>query len=106
LSNPLTIIRAWRSRRKLRLLQEWEQTRTKGKGRFVIRTALYYGFAMVGMMDLFDHVFSSGPQPPISLFKLIYWVCAGFLIAGSAWSNREGEYQKALHEARARALPN
>ena len=97
-------IQPWRLRRQQRSLERWEQIRAEGKKRFVFRTALTYGLTVVGANHFFDHVFGE-IQPSISLVKLIFYVLVGILIGSEAWSNREAKYQKALHEARVKALP-
>jgi hypothetical protein len=103
MKSPVKAIQAWRSGRELRALQQWTQIRVKGKGRFVFRTALYYGIAMVGISDALDRIFTGGSEK-FMLFKLAFFVLCGTWIAHDAWSTREHKYQEALHEARAKAL--
>jgi|ERR1044072_2298452 len=104
MNRSLERIKVWRSLRKRRSLERWEQIRAAGKKRFVVRTGLTYGLTVVGATDFFNHVFVDATQPSISVVKLIVFVLFGFYIGSDAWSNREAEYQKALGEARATAL--
>ena len=99
----LSRIRSWRARRKLRRLQWWEQTRVKGRGWFIIKGALTYGFAMVGMTDVYENLFHGHNY--VSLDHLLYYLLMGIPIAWSGWSSSENEYQRALNEAREKALP-
>jgi len=98
--SSLKNFQAWRSRRKLRSLQQWEQIRAKGQTRFVFRTALTYSLTLVGGTHAYESFFY-GTQDPISLTHLILQFFIGFLVASSGWSNREGKYRDALIEARA-----
>lgn len=91
-------IRAWRSRRELRELQQWEQIRKKGKGRFLIRTSIYYGFAIVGITDLYENLFYGVHY--VSLPNVIYYLGAGFVISLIAWSDREAKFKRAVQAAR------
>jgi len=90
-------IQTWRSRRQLRLLESWEQTRAKGKKRFVFETALSYGVCVVGVTDVFEYLRHGAHY--LSLGHLIQHVLTGSLIALVAWSSGEAKYQKALREA-------
>jgi len=100
-------IQAWRSRRhqrrEQRSLERWEQIRANGKARFVIRTVLTYGLVFVGASNAIEHLFY-GPRP-ISLFKVIFYSLFGLGMGSSAWSDMESKYNKALNEARLKALP-
>ena len=97
-------IQAWCSRRQLRSLERWEQIRAGGKRRFVVRTALYYGFAVVGMTDLTENLFYG--RHYVSLGHLIYYLLTGIPIALIGWSSMEARYKRALDEARIKALPS
>ena len=90
-------IQAWRSRRQRRLLQSWEQTRAKGKKRFVFENALTYGVFVVGATDVFEYLVHGAHY--LSLGHLVQHVLTGSIIALVAWSGWEAEYQKALREA-------
>jgi len=90
-------IQTWRSRRQRRSLQWWEQTRVKGKKRFVFEKALTYGVFVVGATDVFEYLFHGAHY--LSLGHLIQHILTGSIIALVAWSGWEAEYQKALREA-------
>lgn len=96
-------IQAWRSRRKLRTLQWWEQTRARGKARFVFESALSYGFMVVGGTDAFESLFFHSAHS-LSLFRLIFLVLGGIPIGLIGWSSMEAEYRKALDEAHIKTL--
>lgn len=98
----LNRIRSWRARSKLRSLQRWEKTRAKGRGRFVVETALAYGFIMVGITDVYENLFYGHNY--VSLGHLLYYLLTGIPIAWFVWSGAENEYQRALKEAREKAL--
>src|SRR5690349_12297756 len=93
----LNKIRSWRARRKLRSLRWWEKTRAKGRGWFIIKGALTYGFTVVGMSDVYENLFHGHNY--VSLDHLFYYLLMGVPIAWSAWSSMENEYQSALNEA-------
>jgi hypothetical protein len=104
MNSALQRIRAWRSLRERRALERWEQLRAKGKTRFVIQSALTYGFVIVGATDAIEHLFD-GPQP-ISLFKVIFFALFGVGMGLSMWSDMESKYKDALRKARAKPLPD
>ena len=89
--------KAWCARRELRSLERWKQIRAKGKRRFVVNTALTYGFTVVGATHFFENLFY-GPYS-ISLARLIYYLLMGIPIGLFGWSSMEAKYQKALREA-------
>jgi len=95
-------IQSWRARRKLRTLRWWEQTRAKGKARFVFESALTYGLMVVGAMDVFENLFYG--RHYLSLAHLVYYLLTGIPIGLIGWSSNEAQYQKALNETRAKAL--
>lgn len=105
IKSSLKGIQGWRSRRQLRSLQRWERIRAEGKGRFVFRTALGYGLAVVGVTDVLNHLFDGGTEPSISLVKLIFFMLVGIFMGSDAWSSMEAKYQDALRKARVNALP-
>ena len=80
MKSPRTMIRAWRSRRKLRTLEEWERIRVKGRGRYIVRVALYYGFAIVGVVDFYDQILRGKPSS-VSLGNLLWFVFLGLVFA-------------------------
>ena len=57
---------------------------------------------MVGMMDVYEHVFESGPYS-ISLFRLIVYLVVGLICGSSGWDTMEGKYKNALINARVNA---
>jgi hypothetical protein len=105
MNNSPSKLQAWRSRRKLRSLKQWEKIRTKGKARYVIQSAVTWGLSMVGLMDVYEHLFGSG-QSSISLIWIIGYVGMGFIGAFSGWDTMEGKYQNALIDARVNAAPS
>ena len=96
-------IQSWHAGKELRSLQWWEQTRTRGKARFVFEAALTYGFMFVGTMDVFQSLVYGNHY--ISLGHLVSSLLAGIPVGWVGWSSMEAKYQKALHEARIKALP-
>jgi hypothetical protein len=60
---------------------------------------------MVGVMNVYEHVFESGPYS-ISLFKLIFYLLVGLACGSSGWDTREGKYKNALINARVNASPS
>lgn len=105
MNTSLQRIKAWRSRRKLRSLQPWEQIRAKGKEWFFFRTALTFSLTVVGATHAFDS-FIDGIQSPISLPKLIFYFVGGIVLGVIGWNEMEFSYQTALNEARAKASPS
>jgi|SRR6185503_6149675 len=97
-------IQAWRSQRQVRSLERWAQIRAEGKSRFVVRTALTYGLAVVGVLDVLEYLQYGGQY--VSLFHLMYYLLTGIPLALIGWSSMESKYYKTLHEARVKALPN
>jgi len=57
---------------------------------------------MVGASDVFEKLFYGGHY--ISLSRLIYYLLTGIPIGLIGWSSMETKYQKALAEARVKAL--
>ena len=100
--SSLKKFQAWRSRRKLRSLERWEQIRAKGQARFVFKTALTYSLTVVGATHAYESFFH-GTQDSIPLPHLILQFFVGLLVASSGWSNREDKYRDALIEAPAQA---
>jgi hypothetical protein len=105
MNTSLQRIKAWRSRRKLRSLQQWEQIRAKGKEWFVFRTALTFSLTVVGATHALDS-FIDGIQSPISLSKLIFYLVGGIVAGIIGWNDMEDRYQTALNEARVKASPS
>ena len=93
----------WRSRRHQRSLERWERIRAEGKLRFVFQTSLTYGLTVVGLIDVWNHIFDSA-QDFISLRQIIYYVLVGVAAGLIGWSDMEAKYRKALHKARVPAL--
>jgi len=103
MNNPLKKFQVWRSQREQRELERWARVRAQGKVRFVVNAALTFGLTVCGLMDVSDRIFDAA-QHSISLWKVVYYVLAGILVALIGWSNMEAKYQHALHEARLPAL--
>ena len=106
MKGPLKKYKAWRSRRRLLALQRWEQIRTKGQARFVIQTALTWGLAVAGMLDVADHIFGYGPDFATFAGRAIYYPVAGIFVGFTSWSGMEAKYKNALIEARVKAAPS
>lgn len=104
MNNSLKKLKAWRSRRKLRSLQQWEQIRTKGKARYVFQSAVTLSLTVVGVTDVVDHIFGDG-QYSISLFYLISYLLVGIVGGVDGWNTMEGKYKNALIDARVAASP-
>lgn len=105
MNNSLTKLQAWRSRRQLRSLRQWERIRADGKTWFVSRTALGFGLTITGGNHVLDHVFD-GTQAPISLVSLLGYVLGGIVAGFVGWNGMEDKYQNALRESRAKASPS
>ena len=105
MNNSLKKLKAWRSRRKLRSLQRWEQIRTKGKARFVSQSALTFSLTIVGATDVIDNIFGDG-QYSISLFYIISYLLVGIVGGVDGWNTMEGKYKNALIDARVSASPS
>ena len=101
--SELKRVQAWRLRRKERALQRslqwWERERAKGKGKFVVRTALTYGLTIVGLHDVYDNLFKGGTEYPEFCLAAVFWPVFGIFVGSSAWDNWESKYQNALREA-------
>src|SRR5688572_14727568 len=95
---------AWRSRRKLRSLERWEQISTKGKARFVFHSALTFSLTMVGVTDVIDNIFGDG-QYSVSLFYIVLYLFTGIVGGVDNWNAMEGTYKNALTDARVAASP-
>ena len=104
--NSLKKLQAWRSRRSQRrsqrALEQWEQIRTHGKARFVLRVALTVGLTMVGLNDVYRHVYG---ESAISVAMLFCYLLAGIVGAHRGWNEMERKYKDALIEARVKASP-
>lgn len=68
-------------------------------------TALTYSLTLVGVMDVYEHVFESGPHS-ISLFRIIFYLLVGLVFGPSGWNTRERKYKNALINARLNASPS
>jgi len=64
---------------------------------------LIYGLAVVGATDVLENLFYG--RHYVSLAHLIYYLLMGIPVGLIGWSSMEGKYQKALNEARLKALP-
>jgi hypothetical protein len=105
MNTSLKKIQAWRSRRKQRSLERWEQIRAKGKARFVVQSALTLSLTMVGATNVVDHLFGSD-QYPISLSRIIWYLLIGIVTGSAGWDTMEGKYKNALIDARVKASPS
>jgi hypothetical protein len=76
----------------------------RGKTRFVFESTLTYAFMVVGGMDVIENLFYG--RHHLSLGQLVYYLLTGIPIALVGWSSMEAQYQRALNEAHAKALPN
>ena len=108
MKGSLKRIQAWRSRRvqrrHQRSLEWWERERANGKTRFVIRSALTYGLTIVGLTDVFGHLFSS--TEPFLVAKGVFFTLFGIGMGLSEWSDMESKYKDALRKARTNPLPD
>jgi hypothetical protein len=104
----LNRIQAWRSGSELRSLQWWERERAYGKSRFILRMTVTYSLTVVGLTDIFDHIFGGSAPSDSLLFKLISYTVMGTIIASFTWDSWERKYKKALLEAQSsgHALPH
>ena len=91
---------AWRYRRHLQRVARWEQTRLKGKVRFVIRVWLIWGGTMIVGSGLLDWYFHGAIDIP----KSIYFSLVAPIVALVAWWVNEGEFKAAKIDARAREM--
>jgi hypothetical protein len=71
----------------------------------VVESALTYSLTMVGAMNVYEHVFESGPHS-ISLFRIIFYLLLGLVCGPSGWDTRERKYKNALINARVNASPS
>jgi len=94
---------AWRARRRQERLERWEQTRAKGKVRFVIRATLIWGGTMIVGISLANYFLHRGFSQ--ILFTVIYFLVAGPIVALVSWWHNEGEYTAAKIDARMKAMP-
>ena len=94
--------KAWRSRRRLLALQRWEEIRAQGQARFVVQTALTFSLAMIGMMDVLDHI-GGGSESSTLVSRAIFSPIGGIIAGFGGWSDMEAKYHNALNEARANA---
>src|SRR5215211_6845980 len=97
-------IQALHLRRQQRSLQLWEQERTKGKARFVLRTGLTIGVSIVAVTDILEHLFDSAPPHSDLLFRLLWYTGAGLIGGVFAWNRWEEKYERALQQARTASL--
>ena len=91
MKNPVRTFQSRRARRKHDRLAHWEQTRRTGKLRFVVRTALIWGGAMIVMNMILRFLFNRGP----SLGTVIYFIVVAPIVALVMWWANEGIYKNA-----------
>jgi hypothetical protein len=90
-------IQDWSSRRDQRALQEWALVRTKGRARYVIRSAMFVGLVMMGTHDLFEG--------RLGLFTIFSSHLSGLVVGFSLWRSNENRYKTALTQALVNAAP-
>jgi hypothetical protein len=88
------------SQRDLRSLARWERIRAKGRGQFVLRSALTFSLIMIPARDFIDYLIDGKMQPWGEKFWLDAAVyCVTGVVAGYAsWTSMEGKYKDALRE--------
>ncbi|HET6979061.1 MAG TPA: hypothetical protein VFI24_22195 [Pyrinomonadaceae bacterium] len=96
-------MQAWRDRRQQRSLEWWGKVRARGKSRFVIESAMAYSFTIVGLADVYNQIFHGSHE--VSVLTISYYLCTGLLLGMFGWSHQKKKYEKALTEARTKALP-
>ena len=90
-------LQTWNSQRKLRLVAEWELTRTKGKARYMCRTALFYFLLMIpatAYFEYFDHGKMLSWQSTEFWSEAIRFLVTGFFVGLGGWGAMEYEYRK------------
>lgn len=104
----LTKLQVSHSQRHLRALARWELIRAKGRGQFVLRSALTLSLIMIPAMDFVDYLVDGRMQP----WSEKAWIDAGvYCITGVitgyvGWNTMEGKYKDALRERRIAVAEN
>ena len=87
--------------------QEWEQVRTRGHTRFILRSFLRWGVPMLAVQFLASFLYALIRSEPFSLFPIfpwpvvnatfyvLFWICGfGYLMGEGIWQKHERDYQK------------
>ena len=96
-------IKNWRLRRQEKSLERWAHIRSKGKARFITRSALSFSLSMIVVTSLADYIFDSELYLDDLIYKSIYYVAAGVLLGLMGWWTMEGRYLNAKLDARIKA---
>ena len=95
-------LQAWRVLRRQRGLARWEQTRAKGKTRFVIRTTLIWGGTMIVGMSLTEYFRYRSFRLLVPI--VIYFAIAAPIVSLVLWWSNEGAYVAARLDARMKVI--
>jgi hypothetical protein len=90
----------WRRKSHLERVARWEQTRVKGKARFVARTTLIGSGGLIIFNALWDHYVEGG----LRISRLIAFLIAGPIVGLVSWRTSEGEFKAAKTDERARQM--
>ena len=83
---------AWTKRREQKQFERWRKTRAKGKARFVLTTALWWGGLMIALYcltDYYDGVFRVKKLP----FRIIFFLIGGLILGLVMWWTNEATYK-------------
>lgn len=80
-------------------LAKWEQTRTKGIGRFVLLNAVLFGCALIIGTSVFDYFFSHRDFRFEYLYiKAPVYMVSGFIFGLLMWFVGERQYHKNVRQ--------
>ena len=88
-------LQAWRVQRQQLSLTKWEGIRTKGKARFVVRTALIFWLTMIAVTCITDYLFDGRIKLSEVPFRVVFYLLTGFIVGFGGWSDREAKYKNA-----------
>ena len=96
--------RVWDSRRQQRFLEKWYLERSKGKGRYIRRTALAWAGMMLGVSILWDDFYGK-LEVVLTLFRIAAYMGGGVFVGWWSWRAAELKYQRGLKSIQAQRWP-